>query len=500
MPRKILLSIAALLFVAAIAWPTVALVIASIQQAEPPREGFSFSTGQLILLGRTFLLSLLATLLAIPIALLAGINWPFDQPRPVFIGVLAAGLICPPMIYSFGWLRIFPQIVPAELRCILGWVIWAWPIGAIIVGAGWSRAGREAHEAATLCTSRLWALGTVGVPAVWPFLLLSGFVLFVLFFGDYGMPHGFGIRVFSTELLAWSSESSNLVDVLWPALLPAAITAIALVGMLYALRRCEFHQEELRTQNSKRFLRAMVLALMVAGWALPLLTLSRPLTQAALATTWKTYRNDLGATLGVTVVAAILIGFMGLAFALFRPCGRLIIYLALLFGTLPGAVVSQAMIAAYNHQITRGLYDNWAIISLAYTARYAWIGLLAFGSVAISGAKTITEQAQLEGATDSQVLRYIVWPQYAPLLVGVAGIVIGLSIGDVATVTPVRVPYYQPIASLIIDKFHQFQDEMLISLSLMIVGVAAISAGLVAWIFRGTTWFSGRRGGAETGE
>ncbi|MCH8243344.1 MAG: hypothetical protein IH897_12155 [Planctomycetes bacterium] len=45
-----------------------------------------------------------------------------------------------------------------------------------------------------------------------------------------------------------------------------------------------------------------------------------------------------------------------------------------------------------------------------------------------------------------------------------------MSIADVATSSLVRVPSFSPIALILIEKFHRFEDGMLISLSVWLVG------------------------------
>lgn len=483
--RKILVVVAGGIFLSAIGWPALALIVSSIQQGQAPREGFGISRGQFVLLGRTVLLAFFAALLSLAPALWAGVWSRLHKLSPIAMAVLAAGLVCPPMVYSFGWLRLFPLFLPAEVRCVIGWTVWAWPVAAILVASGWARAGHQAFDAARLCTTQWNSLIHVGMPALAPYLLLALLLLFVLFLGDYGMPHGFGLRVFSTELLAWSSESSHLVDVLWPALLPAIVTAIALTAMFATLQRCKLIPLPEEPGPSFASARQFIpLVFMAAGWALPLFALSRPLTCAALANAWRTYWADLAATLGVAVVAAVLVGLMAIGRAIRRRERFSALLVIVMFGTLPGAVIGQAMIAAYNHSASQWLYDHWPIISLAYAARYAWIGALVLGWAATSKAGSTSEQARLDGATETQILRFITWPRQAPLVLAVAAIVVALSVGDVATTTPIRVPQYQPIAILIIDKFHQFQDGMLISLSLILVALALLSAGMMAYVWQ----------------
>lgn len=483
--RKLLLLASGAIYLAAIVWPAVALVWSSIQQGVAPRDGFDFSQGQLALLCRTFFLAASAAFVCIPPALAAGVLAGSRRPRPLGIAVLAAGLMCPPMVYSFGWLRFFPPRLAPEIRCVAGWVLWAWPVAAIVIAAGWARAGKEAYQAATLSTSAFSAFLRVGLPALRPHILLAMLLMFVLFFGDYGMPHGFGLRVYSTELLAWASESNHTIDVLWPALLPVGITAIALGALLVAIRRCGFHESQQTSELERRSVwNALVLLMMAAGWALPLIALCKPLTPAVFVETWRSYQADLAVSIGVAAVAALLIILLGIGFELIGHARKSILFAALLFGAFPGALDGQALIAAYNGPASQWLYDHWPIISLAYVARYAWIGLLACWIAASSRGNATAEQARVDGATESQIARFILLPQYAPLLLGVAAIIMALAIGDVAASTLVRVPGYNPIAHVIIEKFHRFEDGMLISLSLILVGIAAFGSAVIAWGLR----------------
>lgn len=480
--RSLLLLSAGALFLAAIVWPALALILTSIQQGHPPREGFLFSFSQLALLGRTLTLAAIAAITCLPLAVAAGVLACSRVRSPLAVAVLAAGLMCPPMVYAFGWLRFFPTGIAAEIRCIAAWVLWAWPVAALIIAAGWVRAAREPFLAATLSAPPLTAFLRVGLPAIRPFVFLAGMLLFVLFLGDYGVPHAFGLRVFSTELLGWATASNKTIDVLWPALLPVAVTVVALAGVLIAMRRCELHESE-RTagMDGRRRWRTAVLIFMAAGWLLPLIALSRPLTSRVFNETLRTYWLDLLSSVAVATVAAFLIIVAGIGSTALAYSRKSILFTALLFGALPGAVIGQAFIAAYNRPPFEWFYDHWPILSLAYVARYAWIGVLVCGFAETSKAGAAAEQARIDGATEFQVVRFILWPQHAPLLLGGAAIIVALAVGDVTASALVRVPGYSPIALLLLDKFHQFQDGMLISLSLILVGIAALSAGLIAW-------------------
>jgi iron(III) transport system substrate-binding protein len=361
-----LLLASAAIYLAAIAWPAVALVWSSIVQGAAPRDGFGFSYGQIALLGRTFLLTIAAAILCLPPAVGAGVLAWSRRPHPLIVAILAAGLMCPPMVYSFGWLRLFPLGVAPEIRCVVGWVLWAWPVAAILIGAGWANTGKQAFLAATLSTSPLSAFVRVGLPALRPHVFLAAMLMFVLFFGDYGVPHAFGLRMYATELLAWASESNHTIDVLWPALLPVAITAIALGVILLAIRRCGFYEDEQVGEIEGRTgWRVTAQLFLAVGWLLPLIALSRPLTPTIFAETWRTYRMDLAASMGAAGVAAILIMLLSLGFAATGRWRKALLFGALLFGVLPGPVID-SLLSRLTGEPFRWLYDNWPIMSLLW--------------------------------------------------------------------------------------------------------------------------------------
>lgn len=468
------------LFVAAILWPALALGWVCLDQAHPPRDGWTMTPGQLLLLIRTALLALAGVATCLPPAIAAGVLIGSQRPRPAMVAAIAAGLLCPPMAYAFGWLRLLPVGVDPHIRCVLTWTLWTWPAAALIIAAGWARTAREPYLAATLCTSPLRAWLHVGLPSMRTPILLVALILFVLFFGDYGVPHSFGLRVYSTELLAWSSESFFAMDALWPALPSILLTATALIGILHCLQRNRGTAWNGTFRKGSPFLRWIVFLVMLAGWLAPLLALMRPLTLRAFTQTWQTYVVDLFSTIGVATVAGTLVMLLGVGFSTNRRFHTLVLFAAMLFGALPGSVVAQAIIAAYNRPLFGWVYDHWPVVSLVHVARYAWIGLLISYRLSPASGNETVDQARIDGASEFQVFRFVLIPQHASLLLCGAAIVVALSVGDVAASTLVRVPGYNPIAHVIIEKFHRFEDGALISLCLMLVGLAALASLVVA--------------------
>ncbi|GAF83293.1 unnamed protein product, partial [marine sediment metagenome] len=201
------------------------------------------------------------------------------------------------MVYAFGWERLLPTTFDAQLRCIGVWAFWAWPIPALLIGAGWSRAGRTAHEAALLVASPAISFVRVVLPLLFRYVFLSALIVFVLFFSDYGVPHACGLIVYATELLGWAAGSSQMIDTAWPATLSVVVTALALVAMFRLWRRCALDTDadtgSPPLHGSSSILAIIAVACFAVSWLLPIGVLVAKLGSIAVMTeAFETYGAD----------------------------------------------------------------------------------------------------------------------------------------------------------------------------------------------------------------
>lgn len=487
-----------ILFAAVMVWPAVALAARCVVDGEPPSGGFTFSPRQLGLLWRSVWLSGVATVLclgvSLPCAYVVGRVGRLSR-RPLLTAMMMVLLLCPPMVYAFGWERLLPATFNAHARCIGIWALWAWPIPAMLIGAGWSRVARGSHEAALLTTSPAGAFFRVALPALLRYVGLSALIVFVLFFNDYGVPHACAVLVFSTELLGWAVSSSRSIDTVWPAILSVGVTALALLVMFAVWGRCAA-DEDAGNITAAQHAHSRSLSLIAGGcfgvsWGLPMAALVVRISSPAVFTdALRTYAADLAWSLGLGVLAGLTVVGMGLGLASgtdFRvgqdirlrrrkPVPRFLrrpaLVWAVAFGALPGALIGESLVAAYNYPLTWWVYDYWPIVALCYVARFGWIGLLTAALVIERSTPDLVDQAQTDGATGVSILGRIQIPMNWPVLLCGAGIAAAMSVADVATSSLVRVPSFSPIAHILIEKFHRFEDGMLISLSLGLVGAA----------------------------
>ena len=468
-------------------WPTVALIGVCLFQGEAPDGGFSFSTRQLGLLWRSSWLSAGATALCILYSLpvVHALGRIAAAPTTCGAGIaalLAASLLCPPMVYAFGWEQVWPGALNPFLRCIVVWALWAWPIPALLIGFGWLRVGRSVSEAASLDASTSANFLYAVLPALRGYVGLSALILFVVFNGEYSVPHACGLMVYATELLGRAAGSSRTIDALWPAIPSVAVTLICLlflfnkkgIGSRYSLSTGPLQSAKIRW--------SIPLSFFAVSWLLPIAALVSKLTSvSAVGEAWMTYWRDMAWSLGVAALAGVLVVALGIATVVDPRLRRLAFVWAVVLGALPGALIGESMIAAYNHSAFRWLYDHWPIVTLAYVARFAWVGMLVAAVITVRSGGDLAAQARTDGADEVGILRFIYLPQAAPLLLCAMGVVTALAVGDLATSSLVRVPDFNPIAHVIVEKFHRREDDMLVCLSLFLVAASLPGALLAAW-------------------
>jgi ABC-type Fe3+ transport system permease subunit len=155
-----------------------------------------------------------------------------------------------------------------------------------------------------------------------------------------------------------------------------------------------------------------------------------------------------------------------------------------MLGAVPGAVVGVSLLSAFNRSGLEWVYDHWSIVTLSCVARFGWMGVLACELLYRGQGQELIEQAQLDGTTRSAAFLQILVPANRPLLFGVCAVVALLSLQEVASTSLVRPPSFTPIAHVMIEKFHRFEDDMLISLSTGLNLAAIVVVVSFGWAIR----------------
>ena len=464
-------------FLVAIVWPVVALVLDTLVTAESPEGGFAISQRQWGLLWRSCYLAagatVASTILSIPAAFVVGGRSGFAR-RPWLTAFLFATLMLPPTVSALAWERLLPLGLSAGARCIWVWAAWSWPIGAIIIGSGWSRVGRLAYEAALLTTSAPSAFARAVIPTLRSHLTLTGLILFLLFLTDYGVPHTCGLLVYSTELLGWAANSRRAIDTLWPSIPMVSVAVLAVVALLRTWRGCASASDsDGRRTGTSGLLTGLAILVFVVSWAVPVGALIvRVEKTSVIKETINTYAHDVVWSVVVAVVSGVLGVVMGLGFAGGRRTRTWVVAGSLIVGALPGALIGDAFIAAFNRSGLVWVYDSWLIVALCHTARFSWIGVLAAMLATRNLGSDVAAQARVDGASEPALIYGLMTAMGRGLLIASVGVTTILALGEAAATALVRVPTFSPLSQILIEKFHRFEDGTLVSLCLLTIAAS----------------------------
>ncbi len=474
------------LYALVIVVPSFALVARSVRLGRSETGSPWLTSNQWSLLGESVQLAAssagLAVLLSLPAAYVVGRIGRVSR-TPVVGALLLAPLLLPPMIYAFGWQWVGLPVFAGGSLCRWIWASWCWSVPALLIGSGWARAGRDAYAAAVLDAGPAVAFFRAVLPMLARHALIAALILFVLFLNEYSVPHACMLTVLATELLALAANSTRSADVLVPSMPVLAVTAVA-SGLVYWLWRgrgwAQTDSDDLSGRASGSVtLVVLAIAVGLATTITPLVLLVREAgSWAAMAEAWRTYHTELGQSIGVALGAGLVAVVMGVMLGVAGRWRGAILVLTLLFGALPAALVGEAVLVAY--QPVGLIYNHWPLLVIGYAARFGWIGLLtAWLAGATVGTDTVA-QARTDGAGESSILLRLAYVPNLPLLLCGVAVVAAFSLADVAVSSLLQVPSIAPISLKLIEKFHRFEDGMLVALSLWLVA-GAIPAVVLSW-------------------
>ncbi len=473
----------AAIFVAALAYPGAALLMRAVGGAPTPPELTGFSAS---LFWRTVALAaggaLAAVLLALPGAFAAARLG--RRPRDAATAALIlAPMLFPAMVYAFGWQKLLPGW--GLLQCVWVWATWSWPIAALVLGAGWMRLGRRRYEEALLSAGPMRAFIHAVLPLLWRHLVVCLLILFALFMGDYAVPHACGLVVYATELVLAAQASPDPRATLvasWPV---AAVIVAALASAGWTWRRQPEGEDAAGDLAAVGSPWSFGLALILATGcvAVPLVALGRSVSLgAALSETVRTYGAEIVASMTVALASGVLAVVMGAALAALPGIRWIALAWGVLWMALPGALVGAAMVAAYLP--IPAVYDHAGMLVLGYVARFGWIGILAGWLALASVEPEQVQAARADGASRWLAGWRIALGSNLPTLLCGIFVVFALSLSEAAATALIRVPTVNPVALILIEKFHRFEDGILVSLCLLMTAATIPGAVLAGWVAR----------------
>jgi len=491
------------LWVGAVLVPLVGLLIA-LATGPGPQAGWWFTSRQLVLLGKTAGLAGVATVVTFLVALptVRGLGWVGGRGRDRWVWlILGLALLLPPYVYAFGWDGLIAPRLTAWLgswagmvRTVWVWAGWSWPIPALFLTAGWVRVGHGAYRAALLEANPRTAFRRAVLPILAGHGAAAMVVLWVLFMIEYNVPHACSIQVFATELLAWGQSSRHAVDVVYPAV-PLLVVMVAAGGCGLIVWRGsaggDDQQDPPPAEVGVGRWRSLwpVVAVLALTMGTPFCGLAvRLASWTSFVALWQVYGGELAESIAIAAASGVAVVWLGTWLAgedrWVRVRGAATVT-TILFGLMPAGLVGEAMVVAYRH--VGVIYDQWPVMVLTQTARWGWIGWVAGWLIKRSTPTGLIDQARTDGAGRAAAGMMIGWRHHWPILAAAAALAAAMCLAEVAAMSMVRPPGVGWMAMTLMEKFHRFEDQMLVTISfvLALAPVPAVVLGWLAWRVRG---------------
>ncbi len=409
MQKRVVLLGAALLFVLVGFLPVLAMILNSLfNNGHFTLEAYQkvlTSARQLRLLANSFALALavtfLTTLVGVPLGLILGKS---DLPfRKFFTFVFVVPLLIPPYINAVSWADLLGKqgllarlagtqvaqftsdLLFSGVGCV--WVLFSTflAIPLLFTVAFLKTIDPQLEEAGRLVAGWKTVLRGITLPLLVPGIALAALLVFLLTFGEFGIPNYLRFEVFPVESFTHFAAFYDFKTATALALPLAGITFLAVAGeslflreSTYLLRPALHSSEELRIPLSK--LRPWILSgVSLCAFIFVILPLIVLLVQSegfgvylqALSHAGDSLvRSLLFALIGATVLTAFgyVLGYLirYKVFSFWRTLDSLTLFLF----ALPGTVIGIGLIILWNHPATNWIYATPLIVLLGYVAKY----------------------------------------------------------------------------------------------------------------------------------
>ena len=531
MSRRVTLSLVVLLLVVAGLLPVVAMVARSVvidgHVSLEAYTGLLTTPRQWTLLGNSLALAVLVTLLAVGMGVPLGIlldrtDLPLRRP---LAALFVVPLLVPPYILAVAWSDLVGRggwlapVIGTAAACALDRLLFGLPGCVLVLTAVFlpvpllltmtflRTVDPRLEDAARLAGGWPDVLREITLPLVLPGVLLSALLVFVLAFGEYGVPAYLRFAVFSVESFTRFSAFYDF-RAATAAALPLAGVALVLLLVEHAfLRERTCHLQPVPGQETRPviglgryrgWLFGLVVLLLAVLVAAPLGALvaraGGPSAYAeALARAGGSLARSLQyAAAGATLLAGVgfFIGYLVHTRALW--CWRWVDSLAVFLLALPGTVLGIGLVGLWNTPWTGAVYGTPAIVLLGYLARYsALTGRIAAAQLA-QIPPAMEEAAQVEGAGWWRRLVWIVAPLARRGLLAAWLVGYLFALRDTGVTMLVYPPGKDTLPVRIFTLMANGSPRLIAALCVIMIGATLLPAGAL-WALAGSARGKGRR-------
>ncbi len=480
-------------------------------------RGLLTSRRQWRLMEHSLALSSLVTLLTmavgVPLGMLLGKT---DLPlRRVFVVVFVIPLLIPPYITAVSWFDLLgregllarlvgPAFAETSAKLLFGlpgcvWVLFATflPIPLLLTMVFLRTVNPRLEEAARLVSGWRTVLRGITFPMLLPGILLSALLIFLLSFGEYGVPNFLRYDVFPVESFTQFSASYNVKAAIAAAMPLAGVTFMAILLEDLFLRERTYqlrpapdaeHSLLIGLRGYRRRLTGMVMILAFVIVVLPILIL---LIQSGGITTYREALNRAGDSLlrsmlyavaGATLLTLLgfFIGYLVQTKAL--RFWRFVDSVTIFLFALPGTVIGIGLISLWNTPATNFIYGTPWIILFGYLTKYTALTSRITVAQLAQIPPSMEEAARIVGAGWYRRMFRIVAPLARRGLL--AGWIVGyiFSLRDTGITMLVYPPGQETLPVRIFTLMANGSPELIAALCMVMISATLLPAGVFSLI------------------
>ena len=415
--------------------------------------------------------------------------------KEAFFAVLLCALI-PPFIHVHAWIKAMDAL-NALVMSVTGFSSNFTGVGAVI----WTTAFSYLPFTMAFCLMGLVSIPQENldmlkleirpyrlfrrciVPSFLPYVLISGFFVFLLIMNDYSIPSVFGVNVYALELFSIFSANGNLYTVALSSVPLILLSALLLGIFVFAVKRFEMTNDPVWNENPFRqepFMKfaaksGMTVLVLFAGIPVGSMIIESFFTKDFFKILLESSGEILYsfAVSGGVAVLAVLPAAL-LSYLWIREKGKpgLFFLLALPF-LIPSAILGLGLIAFWNQGGLDVVYQSpfMPVIGLAVRFGIFPILFLTFRMSRIE--KDLLDAMHLSYPVMKGFFR-ILLPMIRKDLVACALLVFSLSMGEYGIVLLITPPGYQMLTIKIYNYLHYGASEVVFALNLVVFLLVAL--------------------------
>ncbi len=408
-------------------------------------EGVLASSHQWVLMGHSMVLSSIVTVLTVAVGVPLGILFGKTDflLRRFFIFLFVIPLLIPPYISAVSWFDLlgtggllapitsprFTETVSRLLFGLPGCVLVLFSaflsIPMVLTMVFLKSVNPRLEEAGRLVSGWRGVLKSITIPLILPGILLSAMLVFLLSFGEFGVPNFLRYDVFPVESFTQFSAFYNF-KAATAAAVPLAVLTLAILAVEFWFLRdrgtgLSLAHEAAKAQPVRlgRYRTLMLMWVSLLAFLLVVLPLIVLLIQSAGFESYGEALNRAGDSLlrsllyaaaGATVLT--LLGFFtGYLIQTKALCfWRSVDFMTIFLFALPGTVIGIGLVSLWNHQWANFIYATPLIIILGYLARYTALTSRISATYLAQIPSSMEEAAQIAGASWFRRMALIVAP------------------------------------------------------------------------------------------